>query len=147
MNRATIQVLGLVSASHTGSGGWKDLTGYLSHSRTKEVVGNLLRITEVQWRILARQWQHFFQWRGISPENPRGGCQVFWGDLRISGLTKLRGQSKWYLYGFQQLWELHSDISFYLGKQLQWKIAQTHSRICPYAWYFVSDISVTLQRT
>lgn len=48
MNRATIQVRGLVSASHTGSEGWKGLTGYLSHSRTKEVVGNLFIITEMQ---------------------------------------------------------------------------------------------------
>lgn len=147
MSRATVQVLG----SHTGSEGWNYLADCPSHPVNKGSCVKSFGNNRNGMKNNCKRSAVFSLEMGYFTVKPKRRLQwvqwSLWGIWEWVASLGYQGKVARHLRSYPQIRKLPSDISFYLGKQRQWKIARTHYRICPYAWYFVSDISVTLQRT
>lgn len=122
MNRAAFQIPGSVSASHPGSDIWTYLANHQSQSKNKEVLLSLLLQLKDSCKINAGGFFFFVAGHStVKLKRLKRGTTFSLGNPGIGGLPKLRGQNVMTPLPFRKP---HSDISFYLGKQLPWKIAR-----------------------
>lgn len=124
MNRVAFQIPGSRSASQTGSDCWIYLADPRSHSKNKDIVSSLLL------QLM---------------DSRKTNADVFFGDghstIKLKRLNRdavfssREPQNRWSHWATRAKGNdtfavchcpenFHSDISFYLGKQLPWKIAR-----------------------
>lgn len=148
MNKAAFQIPGSVSASHPGSDIWTYLANHWSQSKNKEVLLSLLLQLKDSCKINADGFFFFVTGHStVKLKRLKRGTAFSLGNPGIGGLPKLQGQNVMTPLPFATAQKTPLWHFILPWQTTAMKNSQVHYRICPYAWYFVSDISVTLQRT